>query len=241
MKSPSPYSLPTCKCVCIEHRACSEYVNGQRPAAAQKRQRVHFQPTVGVRQLTEIRSKQDRSNSYYSREELTSFLHEAKSVAKLQHMVSGKYAAASTASSKDCLIGPGDDEVFRGFENTIFPARQVNKCLAQRALLKFQRLTNARTDISSDKKPELIAAAYTKLSQWSKLVALETARLDSLRVYGGDYLIPIEEKPVNIKSFPSLKRKKRSSEAQQRALRVASEERCRQPMKKMRTTVTRAA
>jgi hypothetical protein len=90
------------------------------------------------------------------------------------------------------------------------PVRVRNKVIAQKAVLKYQRHFNTDHSLTSEEKVQSLASVSAKLSHWSKLVALETARLDSIRAFDVDYLIPISE-PVVISQFPvvSLKRVRR--------------------------------
>ena len=91
-------------------------------------------------------------------------------------------------------------DTLRGLELIMYPKRKQNKLLAHRSLLKYQQLLNSKPNLGPERKVQLLAAASEKLNQWSSLVALETARLDALRAYDGDYLIPIE--PLNPNGIP---------------------------------------
>ena len=81
------------------------------------------------------------------------------------------------------MIGLEADPALRGFERYLYPIRVRNKVLARKAMLKYQKNLNATPNKTSEYKLQLLAAASAKLSQWAKLVAIETARHDSLRVY----------------------------------------------------------
>merc|ERR1712127_476781 len=80
-----------------------------------------------------------------------------------------------------------------------YPKRKQNKVLSQRSMLKYQEMLRSkskyRPDLSPERKALLLAAAAAKLNLWSSLVAVETARLDALRAYGEDYLVPTTVSP----------------------------------------------
>lgn len=99
------------------------------------------------------------------------------------------------------MIGLEADPTLRGLERYLCPARSRNKMIAIKGLLKYQNHINASPDKTSDEKAECLARASAKLSHWSRMVARETGRLDSLRAFERDYLIPINE-PARIVPFP---------------------------------------
>lgn len=99
------------------------------------------------------------------------------------------------------MIGLEADPALRGLERYLCPARSRNKLIAIKGLLKYQNHLNASPVKTSDEKAKRLAKASVKLSNWSRMVARETGRLDSLKAFEGDYLIPINE-PVRIAPFP---------------------------------------
>jgi len=96
----------------------------------------------------------------------------------------------------------------RGLELILYTKRKQNKILANRSLLKYQQLLQSKDYLTTERKVQALAVASVKLTTWSRLVALETARLDALRAYGSDYLIPIEplEGEDTIMPFPYYKK-----------------------------------
>ena len=54
--------------------------------------------------------------------------------------------------------------------------------------------------------------ASEKLSAWSQLVAQETVRLDSIRAYDADYLIPLESAPIEFSSYSDFTFMRRDSD-----------------------------
>lgn len=116
-----------------------------------------------------------------------------------------RLAVDPTEASSGNLVRLGEDESMRGLEFT-HPARQTRKQLARKAVLKYQRLiSNRHTSAPSHEKSDMLASASAKLSEWSRLVSIETARIDSLDVFSAEYLIPVDLEPVEITSFPLLK------------------------------------
>ena len=120
----------------------------------------------------------------------------------------------------------------RGLELILYTKRKQNKILANRSLLKYQQLLQSKDYLTTERKVQALAVASVKLTTWSRLVALETARLDALRAYDSDYLIPIEplEGEDTIMPFPYYKKvEDRVSEKYQ-----AEQEHRRQNMKRRR-------
>merc|ERR1712087_272904 len=99
------------------------------------------------------------------------------------------------------------DPELRGLELNLCPIRARNRLIAQKCIIKCQNKLNADPHRTSEQKISSLAAASAKLSRWSTLVARHQGRLDSLSVYGGDYLIPIND-PVDISPFPSVAKAK---------------------------------
>eukprot|EP00986_Skeletonema_menzelii_P012869 scaffold7268_cov159-Skeletonema_menzelii.AAC.2 len=100
-------------------------------------------------------------------------------------------------------VAAEEDGFLRGIEMLIYPQRSQNKLIARRALIKYQTyLQTQRTDITAEQKASAMRTASEKLSKWSHLVAQETARLDSLRAYDAEYLIPLDDQRVEFSTSP---------------------------------------
>eukprot|EP00579_Thalassiosira_antarctica_P018960 CAMPEP_0201952752 /NCGR_PEP_ID=MMETSP0904-20121228/1395_1 /ASSEMBLY_ACC=CAM_ASM_000553 /TAXON_ID=420261 /ORGANISM="Thalassiosira antarctica, Strain CCMP982" /LENGTH=219 /DNA_ID=CAMNT_0048496517 /DNA_START=188 /DNA_END=845 /DNA_ORIENTATION=+ len=169
----------------------------------QSRKRLRFQPTVKVQPIDCRMTKEEKSRSYYSKNELEAFSLEVKAIHALsKNLPDASSACGAHATSRDCMIGLEADPALRGLERYLCPTRVRNKVLAQKALFKYHKQLNANPNQTSEEKLQSLAAASAKLSQWSTMVAMETARLDSLRAYEGDYLISIND-PVDISPFPA--------------------------------------
>jgi len=191
----------------------------------QSRKRLRFQPTVKVQPIDCRMTKEEKSRSYYSKNELEAFSLEVKAI----HALSKKLPDASSAcvcgvhaTSRDCMIGLEADPDLRGLDRYLCPTRVRNKVLSQKDLLRYHKQLNVNPNKTSEEKLQSLAAASAKLSQWSTMVAMETARLDSLRAYEGDYLISIND-PVDISPFPAtIKRRRVTSDEDSQSKRRRS-------------------
>lgn len=185
---------------------------------------------------------------HYSKAELLTMMQDARTVATSSKKLAAHSGLAvdPTAASSGDLVRLGDDESMRGLEviGNLHPARQTNKQLARKAILKYQRLINTRhASASFHERSAMLASASAKLSEWSRLVSVETARIDSLRAFSAEYLIPVELEPVEITSFPLFKFK--ASEGSKSSLvygtrRVTADDDDR-PLKKIRRMSASAA
>lgn len=167
-----------------------------------KKKRVSFKPTVVIQPIEPLaRSQEDKSRLYHSKEEMKAFATEAKSV----HILS------SSDPNGACTLGLEAYPSLRGLELYLFLGTRVrNQGIAKQAFLRYQHNLNTKTNKAEEEKIMCLSVASQKLSNWSRLVALETARIDSLRVYDGeDYLIPIETDSVDIEPFPAFPPPKR--------------------------------
>jgi len=198
-------------------------------AVKPSRTRVHFKPTVTIRPIDNIMDGKQKASLYYSKEELKASLLKDTTLQYLpKKVVPGTHLPGNTvinglskesscleagAALQKCMLDHEAEEAnpaLRGLELDLFPIRARNKNLAHRALLEYQKRLNNNPNKTSEEKIQSMAAASAKLSQWSKLVAMETARLDSQRVYEAEYLIPINE-PVDfsLSPFPVVMKRRR--------------------------------
>lgn len=176
------------------------------PTVKQTREarRVSFKPTVTVQPVEQlVTTQEDKSRLHYSKDEMDAFSLEVKAIRTLsKDLPAASSPCSAHATRKDCVLRLEADPALRGLELYLCPIRVRNKVLASNALIKYHR--NLKTDFTKTDGEKLIclATASAKLGQWSKQVAMETARLDSLRAFDReDYLIPINE-PVDISPFP---------------------------------------
>ena len=87
-------------------------------------------------------------------------------------------------------------------------------------------------DITHEQKAKAMATASEKLSAWSHVVAKETARLDSLRAYDGDYMIPLDNLPMCVSPFPELTMKPKRKASFKEIRRVTDDDDTLPPLKK---------
>ena len=77
----------------------------------------------------------------------------------------------------------------------MYLTRHMMKIIANKSLLKYQRLLlDKKPNVNSETRLLALANASRKLTAWSRLVAIETARWDASRAYDSDgYDIPIDD------------------------------------------------
>lgn len=176
-------------------------VGSAATAMKKSSRRIRFAPAVTVQPIDCALTPEEHSRSHYSRDEMDAFSLEVKAISR----TTLSDCCSVHACEGDCLVGLEADPALRGIAHYLCPNRVRNKYLVRKALLKYQRSLNAVQHPSSGKtnveKLHSLASASAKLSHWSRMVAMETARLDSLRAYDVDYMIPIGE-PVVISQFP---------------------------------------
>lgn len=187
---------------------------------SKKKKMVTFKPICTMRTHYTSLSTAERRRMYYSKEELKILNLEAHAICTLLQDLPGisnsETLLTMSAERRESMKLGGSSHVsrtdsLRGLELEMYPKRKRNKILAQKSLLKYQehlkrpskQVPELDERLISERRSLALAAASAKLSTWSKLVALETARLDALRAYESDYLIPTSpDEPVEITSTP---------------------------------------
>jgi hypothetical protein len=172
---------------------------------------VTLNPIVLVHEIDtkKTMTKEEKSELYNTKDELILTTNlEVKAICALSNQLP---QSASTPYFGDqdrntCVLAVEADGFLRGLEFYIYPQRLRNKILARRALLKYQtHLQIKYPDITPDQRAKATRTASEKLSAWSYLAAQETARLDSLRAYDGDYLVPLDDdQQVRFSPFADL-------------------------------------
>ncbi|KAL7462036.1 hypothetical protein ACHAXS_002434 [Conticribra weissflogii] len=145
------------------------------------KKRVTIQNFVTVHPIEERSSQmtqEEKSSLYYTPNELASFSMEAKAVRK---NCSGK----SPIPARKCLE-PLIHSSLRGLELQISSERVRNKFIATKTITKYQAHF-ALQDMPPDQRANCLAAVAAKMTRWSNDIALETARLDSIRAYEGEF------------------------------------------------------
>jgi len=193
--------------------------------AAKAERGVTFKATATVRTYSSSNgstTQEEKSKLHYSKQELNIFVLEAKVICSLSQGLphipnSGTLLDVALDSMIPLGINNDDDdddatESLRGLELLMYPKRKQNKLIAHKTVLKYQALLNSKPHVDGEQKYLALAAASAKLNLWSTLVAVETARRDSVRAYERDYRIWIEAPgPLSAKSPFSLYIKRRRS------------------------------
>ena len=176
-----------------------------KPAPKKEKKTVIFEPTCTVRipHCDECPTAEDKSRLYYSRHELKMMNLEANALCILSRSLPAIESSGTHLDRRDSVIMKSSSvakDTPRGLELKMYPARQRAKFIANKSLLRYQRLLDTKPIIDSETRLMALAGASRKLTAWSSLVAAETARWDALRAYDTDgYTIPIDEsEPVNI-------------------------------------------
>ena len=167
---------------------------------------VSFRPTVTVHPVEKLSSNQEVSSRLYlSKREMSEItLHNRaiQSSSKETRDLDALYPCSERGIS-----GLQADPALRGLELSLCSTRVRNMLIISRTIIKYHRKLNADPTKSDEEKLSSLAAVSSKLSQWSKLVALETARHDSLQAYKEDDPI-LTDKTGDISLSPTTKRRR---------------------------------
>ena len=165
----------------------------QQSIAEQPRRNVSFRSTVTVHSMEKLaKNDEDRSRMY---------------------QISNKNRAIQLSSKETHTsfehgtVGLHVDPALHGPEVLSCPKKVSNKLFIRITVLKFQRKLNAKPTKSDEENFISLAALSAKLSQWSTLVALESARRTSLQAYAGDELI-LTNALADTSPFPRTKRQR---------------------------------
>eukprot|EP00580_Thalassiosira_gravida_P015546 CAMPEP_0201660498 /NCGR_PEP_ID=MMETSP0494-20130426/3138_1 /ASSEMBLY_ACC=CAM_ASM_000839 /TAXON_ID=420259 /ORGANISM="Thalassiosira gravida, Strain GMp14c1" /LENGTH=219 /DNA_ID=CAMNT_0048138395 /DNA_START=14 /DNA_END=673 /DNA_ORIENTATION=- len=179
--------------------------------ANQSRKMLRFKPTATVQTIDCAMTEGERSRSYYNMNEMKMFSLEAKAIILSKELPNVHSDCKAYTTVQDSLVRLEADPALRGLEKYLCPVRVQNKRLARKALFVYHKKMSAVLNKTSEEKAQILAEASAKLSRWSKLAALETARLDSLQAYGLDYFIPIDEQVYITPFLVPNKRRRRTS------------------------------
>mmetsp|Transcript_27221 Transcript_27221/g.38965 ORF Transcript_27221/g.38965 Transcript_27221/m.38965 type:complete len:221 (+) Transcript_27221:191-853(+) len=188
--------------------------NAFMPVSSSKtKKRVTMNSTVSVHEFSaNPMTKEEKSDLYYTKDDYNTTILEVKAIALTHQQPQVSYNSNSSNSS-NCLVAAEADGFLRGIESHLYPQRVHNRFVARRALIKYQ--THLKTNyegITPDQQAKAMRTASEKLNAWSHLVAQETARLDSIRAYDADYLIPLVGAPVEFSSYSEFTFKRRESD-----------------------------
>ncbi len=155
--------------------------------SSKSKKRVTFQKSVRVHEVeAQSMMKEEKAELYYTKDDLKMINLEVRAIFALSNQLPQTTHTTccidnqESNESSNCVLAIEADAFLRGLEFCIYPQRFYNKLVARRALLKYQsHLQTKYPNISLEEKAKAMKTASKKLSTWSKLVALETARLDS--------------------------------------------------------------
>lgn len=181
------------------------------PVIKSTKKRVAFKSTVAVHEIdAEPMTKEEKSTLFYTKDDLRMTSLEVRAVTCLSNQLPQTLSYCSVddpnnESSKCILAMDESDSFLRGLEFYIYPQRLQNRLLVRKALIKYQsHLHKKFPNATPEEFAKAMKKASEKLSAWSQLVAQETARIDSLRAYDSEYLIPLDTTPVEFSSKPTL-------------------------------------
>ena len=212
---------------------CAQPVKSAFKRVCSNKNRVKMNPTVSVHEIcAEPITKEEKSELYYTKDDYNMAVLKVKAIA-LTHQLP-HVSEEDTSKRSNCMVAAEADGFLRGIELLIYPQRFQNKLVARRALIKYQsHLETNCNGITLEQKAKAMRMASEKLSAWSQLVAQETARLDSLRAYDANYLIPLNDAKVIFSSYPDVTFTKRESGHEVKRVTCTSEDPPR-PFKKAR-------
>ncbi|KAL7536989.1 hypothetical protein ACHAWF_005622 [Thalassiosira exigua] len=170
------------------------------PTLAKRKRRLAFHPSVRVQPVDCALTPLEKSCSFYTRSEMKAFSAEGKAVRDLSR--------ERTDRVSPCGIYVAESD--RGLELYASKIRQRNKYLATKAILKYQMKLEADLSMTAEQKARALARASAEAGRWARAAAIETARVDALRAYDGDYLIPIDE-PIAVTPFAVKVKRRRVS------------------------------
>mmetsp|Transcript_16240 Transcript_16240/g.32912 ORF Transcript_16240/g.32912 Transcript_16240/m.32912 type:complete len:231 (+) Transcript_16240:120-812(+) len=194
----------------VFHTIISPACQMQHPSVPvrKSKKRVTMQNFVTIHPIEERSSQmthEEKSCLFYTPNELASFSTEAKAV---RNSCSDK----PPIPAQKCLE-PLIHYNLRGLELQISSERVRNKFLATKTVTKYQAYF-AIQDMTPDQRAVCLAGVTAKMTRWSKDVAIETARLDSIIAYEGEFCgrhivtNALVQTPVEISEFPELTKRR---------------------------------
>ena len=174
-----------------------------------KKKVVSFKSTMQIQPIENLSiTPEVKSRLYLSKDEMDVWLLEIKSLHKSYKRQLGK-ANDANGMKRYQTVGLQSNPKYRGLETYFLPVRGRNKSMARKALIRYQRTLNY-CNYTQEEKAVLLAAAGAKLSHWSKLVALEMAKLDTVWAYGSES--PNQDVAVSSMTAKAKRSKVESSE-----------------------------
>lgn len=175
---------------------------------------VSFTPTVRVTTVVKLsNTPEEKGRLYHTKAELNGFYQDVKEFYASHPDRPGTTSSSSSPACppkrrREVLVRQDADPNIRGLELFFYPTRVQNKSLTRKSLRKHYNDLNVDTTLTEEQRVRSLAAMSSKLSYWSKLVAAETARLDSIRAYGSpDPHMYTEERPDDDSGMMPLKQR----------------------------------
>ncbi|KAL7475193.1 hypothetical protein ACHAW6_001122 [Cyclotella cf. meneghiniana] len=187
---------------------------------------ISFNECVSVHTVPERSTKMtpmEKFQVYYSKDEMRNFQLERKQICNevIEQARSLSKLNPAVSPAKNVSLILKSNASLRGFEAVLCPARKNNKTKVLKAVRDYQyRLKASKSSFSAEQKEMALAELYSKLSYWSEMLALLTARNDRLQLYELDAKrnmmsfcgshISSETRPISISYIvPSAKNIKR--------------------------------
>jgi len=165
---------------------------------------VAFNQTANVRTYSSRHG--NTSGLHYGKQDYTGFKRGIKALCLFTQGLPQcrRSGAIMLPLSCDFAPAPGDTDgaSLRGLEHWLFGERTRHKRRVPRALVKYHKALASQPWMTCERKHAALAAASARISSWSVAVAAETARLDAVRAYDGEYGIPKDVRPVAGKNTP---------------------------------------
>ncbi|KAL7514065.1 hypothetical protein ACHAXN_011293 [Cyclotella atomus] len=167
-----------------QHQYSAFHPVSRRTSMKRSIRKISFNEDVRVRLICERSSEMtqdEKSQLYYSKNELTGFYQECKDICK------GVIMNARSLSASDPSVSPAknlssildSDYNLRGFEVQVCPMRKNNKAMVHKAVQMYHKqLNDLGSSLSPEQKEMILADAYSKLSYWSQMLALNIAQKD---------------------------------------------------------------
>lgn len=174
--------------------------------------KVGFDETVRVRPISQKSSKMstnEKSQLYYSKDDMKMFQAEGKEVckeaAKRARSLSVSDPSLSTKEHFSSMLE--SDSRLRGFECHVCPVRKGNRAKVNEAVLACQKeLDGFAAVLSPQQKQDVLANAYSSLTSCSQMLAYLVAKGDEIQAHEEHDGIEIStrantESPMPSKSF----------------------------------------
>ena len=165
------------------------------------KKKVTLNPTISVHEISaKPKTKEEKAKLYITSDDYNMAVLEVKAIARTHQQ---KAEMSDEDSSIFMWVVAADAHDFlRGTEKYLFPKRFQNRSVARKALIMYQtHLQENYAGITLEQKAKAMRTASEKLSAWSQLIAQETARIDSQRACDADYMIPLDDAPVQVSSY----------------------------------------